>query len=422
MENTAQAGAQSQSSGFDQDSFLFMSAKNSSNFEIFQTSIKNGHPDQAVTLVKEKQNEILGTFQLTTDGIYFTSTQNGVDCKLYVLKGGIESEIQLPTISGYITISTKGPDYPDVWISTMGWLNDLIRYKYNKYRFEEENLSDKAKYPEFDHFIIKELLVPSHDGTEVPLSIIHKKDIQLNGQHPTLLSGYGAYGISYSPRFSPSILTWVEEGGILCFAHVRGGGEKGDQWYQAGKKTTKPNTWKDLIACTEYMIHQGYTSKRKTAIYSGSAGGILVGRAMTERPDLFAVVISRVGVMNALRQEEMPSGPSNAKEFGTSKDPIECKALIEMDAYLHIKKDTKYPATLITAGMNDPRVAAWQPGKFAAKLQRLNCSNKPIIFKVDYESGHGKNNTKSKNLEQWANIFSFALWQTGQVKYRLSTE
>jgi prolyl oligopeptidase len=256
---------------------------------------------------------------------------------------------------------------------------------------------------------------------EIPLSvIIHKKNISLKGKHPTLLYGYGNYGISIQPFFSPTWLTWVEEGGVLCIAHVRGGGEKGDAWYQAGTKAEKPNSWKDLISCTEYMIREGYTSKDKTIIYGGSAGGIVIGRAMTESPDLFAVAIADVGIMNALRFEHTPNGPNNTKEFGTSRDSAECMALLEMDAYLHIKSGTPYPATLITTGMNDPRVIAWQPGKFAAKLQTENASDRPIIFFVDYESGHGQDDTKLKDFEQKANIFSFAFWQTGNSKYLFS--
>ena len=407
---------------FEGDTFIFLSAKKSSNFQIVRISLVDPDWDNPTILVDEKKEEVIGDFRLTSEGIYYTTTRNGVEAKLYRLKEGNERQIKLPKASGRLNISTKGPGFPDLWVYTMGWLNDFIRYKYNAStnEFIEENLAPKANYPEFDDFVVKELLVPSYDGEEVPISIIHKKKIALNGKHPTLLYGYGSYGFPIRPFFSPAWLTWVEEGGVWCIAHVRGGDEKGDQWYNAGKKTTKPNTWKDMIACTEYMINEGYTSKEQTVIYSASAGGILIGRAMTERPDLFSVAIAGVGVMNTLRMEHTPNGPNSAKEFGSSKDSIECVALIEMDSYLHIQKDTKYPATLITAGMKDPRVIPWQPGKFAAKLQAENGSDKPIIFSVDFESGHGFFNTRLKNFEQMANVFSFAFWQTGHPKYSLN--
>jgi prolyl oligopeptidase len=231
--------------------------------------------------------------------------------------------------------------------------------------------------------------------------------------------GYGAYGISMTPYFSPISLLPVYEGGIYAVAHVRGGGELGDNWYRAGFKTTKPNTWKDLIACAEYLVNEKYTSPKKIAINSASAGGILIGRAMTERPDLFAAAIPEVGCMNAIRMEESPNGPVNIPEFGTVKDSVEFMALMEMDAYYHLKKGVKYPATLVTAGMNDPRVIAWDPAKFAARLQATNSSDKPILFLADYAAGHGIGDTKTKSFQSLADVFSFALWQTGHPKFQL---
>jgi prolyl oligopeptidase len=161
------------------------------------------------------------------------------------------------------------------------------------------------------------------------------------------------------------------------------------------------------------LVAEKYTVPQKIAINSGSAGGILVGRAMTERPDLFAVAIPEVGCLNAVRMEEEPSGPNNIPEFGTVKDSVEFKALLEMDSYHHIKQGEKFPAALITAGMNDPRVIAWQPGKFAARLQAANKSDKPILFLTDFSAGHGIGNTKIKDFESLADVLSFAFWQTG---------
>ena len=267
--------------------------------------------------------------------------------------------------------------------------------------------------------IVEELMIPSHDGVKVPLSLIYNKGIKKTGNNPVFLIGYGAYGGSITPGFSPNLLLWTYEGGILAIPHVRGGGELGDAWYKSGYKTTKPNTWKDLIACAEYLVKEKYTSPKKIAINSESAGGILIGRAMTERPDLFAVAIPQVGCLNTVRAEESPNGPVNVPEFGTVKDSVECMALIEMDSYLHIKDGDKYPSTLITAGINDPRVIAWQPAKFAARLEAANKSGKPVLFLVDYEAGHGIGNTKTKNFEELADVFSFALWQTGHPDFKI---
>jgi prolyl oligopeptidase len=263
-------------------------------------------------------------------------------------------------------------------------------------------------------------MVPSHDGVKVPLTLIYKKGTKRDANNPLLMLGYGAYGNSISPVFSISFLTWTGTGGVMAIAHVRGGGELGENWHRGGFKTTKPNTWKDLISCAEYLINTKYTSAKKLAIIGGSGGGILIGRAMTERPDLFAVAIPFVGVMNPIRIEEFSNGPGNEAEFGNPKDSTEWKALLEMDAYLHLKKGQKYPATLVTAGMNDPFVAAWQPAKFAASLQADNASGKPILFWTDFEAGHATiGMTRSRAAETWADYCSFALWQTGHPDFQV---
>jgi prolyl oligopeptidase len=210
----------------------------------------------------------------------------------------------------------------------------------------------------------------------------------------------------------------VNKGGIFAVAHVRGGGEKGDNWYKGGFKSTKPNTWKDFIACTEYLIENKYTSPTKMVSYSGSAGGICVGRAMTERPDLYAACIVKVGEFNTLRSEFGASGKNNIKEFGTIKDSIDFRALLEMDSYYHIKKGTNYPAVYLTSGLNDTRVSTWQPAKFAARLLENTSSKKPILLSVDFESGHGFEADNDKKNEELNKIITFALWQTGHPDYQ----
>ena len=204
---------------------------------------------------------------------------------------------------------------------------------------------------------------------------------------------------------------------FLAIAHVRGGGEKGNSWYEGGKKITKPNTWKDMISCTEYMIEKKYTSEKKTVVQGSSAGGIMVGRSITERPDLFAVAIARVGSLNTLRSEDAPNGDNNVKEFGSYKNPEECLALLEMDSYTKIREGVNYPATIITAGLNDPRIVAWSPGKFAARLQERNTSNNPVLFYVQTNRGHGIGAGKWDSLKEVANLYAFAYWQVGHDKF-----
>ena len=175
---------------------------------------------------------------------------------------------------------------------------------------------------------------------------------------------------------------------VLAFAHVRGGSEKGEAWYKAGYKTTKPNTWKDFISCAEYLVAKGYTSPSKLACTGRSAGGILISRAITDRPDLFGAALCNVGCANAMRMEFTPNGPPNIPEFGTVKDPVECQALYEMDGVQHVRPGVKYPAVLGVAGWNDPRVVPWETGKFIAALQGATTSGRPVLMKVNYDNGH----------------------------------
>lgn len=392
--------------------------KNAPNFRILKTSLINPDLSKAEVIVEEEPNRILTRYTLTKDALYYVLSKNGVQENLYRLPLGSKNpiELELPFSAGTIGIMRKGIKFNDVWVYLMGWTSEYQRYKYqsDKNEFKLENLSSVAEYPEYKDLIVEELMVPSHDGVEVPLSIIYKKGLVKNGNNPVLISGYGSYGYSSIPRFYPRRLIWALKGGISVITHVRGGGELGDKWHKAGYKATKPNTWKDLISCTEYLIKKNYTSSSKIAIIGGSAGGILVGRAMTERPDLFAAAIPLVGCMNTVRMEESPNGPVNATEFGTVKDSVECMALLEMDAFHHLVDGEKYPATLVTAGMNDPRVIAWEPAKFAARLQKANASENQILFWADYDAGHGIGDSKTKQIESIADILSFALWQTSK--------
>lgn len=406
----------------DSKNFYVRSTKDAPNYKILKTPIDKPDMNNAEVLVAEKDGEVIRDFVITSDSYYYTTMKNGVEVKVYVSdKNGKDfKELTLPYAAGRVSISNKDVNHDDIWISMSGWTQDNHRYKYSKSKgtFGDETLSFNAKYPEFEDLVVEEIMIPSHDGVMVPVSIVYRESLVRDGDNSLMLYGYGSYGNEIRPFFWPVFLSWVDEGGVFVVSHVRGGGELGDQWHKAGFKSTKPNTWKDFIATAEYLHENKYSSPEKTAIFGGSAGGILVGRAMTDRPDLFAVAIPSVGCMNPVRMENSPNGPVNAPEFGTVTIEEEFKALYEMDTYLHIQDGVKYPATMATAGMNDPRVIAWQPGKFAARLQAANASDNPILFRVDYESGHGIGDSKSKTFEEFADIFGFAFWQTGHPSYQ----
>ena len=402
----------------DNESVLFLSGIDASVNKLCKTNISNPNFKNPEVLVSEKKGEALKSYRFIKDGIYYTTTKNGVEAKLYSYKNGKDESIKLPYPSGTLNLQSNSRESANLWITCSGWANEEQRFLYNSKdnSFKPENLTPIIEYPEFKDIIVNEILVKARDGEEIPVSLIYHKNIKKDGRNPLLIDSYGSYGISNSPSFSKTFLLWVNQGGMVAVAHVRGGGEKGDKWHKAGFKETKPNTWRDLIDCTEYLIKEKYTSKDKIAIWGTSAGGITVGRAMTERPDLFKAVIAEVGVMNPLRDETTPN--AQPKEFGTIKDSKEFKALLEMDAYQHIEKNVKYPATFITGGINDQRVIVWEPTKFAAKLMADNISKNPVLLKIDYDGGHAGNVPIAQRYANLSDMFAFALWQLGHPDYQ----
>jgi prolyl oligopeptidase len=264
----------------------------------------------------------------------------------------------------------------------------------------------------------EEVKVKSWDGVMVPLSIVYKRGLKMDGSNPALMRGYGAYGITLDPSFNPMFLAWLERGGVYAVAHPRGGGDYGDDWHLWGQKLTKPNTWRDFIACAEYLISHQFTSAAKLAGEGTSAGGITIGRSFAERPDLFAAALDRVGVSNALRAEFSPNGPPNIPEFGSVKTQWGFEDLYAMDAYVHVRNGVRYPAVLLTTGYNDPRVPSWQAGKMAARLQAATASGKPVLLRVEYAAGHGMGSTKTQIEDEFADEWSFLLWQFGVPGYQ----
>jgi prolyl oligopeptidase len=262
------------------------------------------------------------------------------------------------------------------------------------------------------------LYAPAHDGTKIPVTLIYKKTTQLNGNNPTLLVGYGSYGSSLAPTFDPMRLAWLERGGVYALAHLRGGGEYGKAWHEEGQKAKKINTILDFIAVSEFLVRYGFTSPKRLAIMGTSAGGIPAGGALVRKPELFAAVVGRVPVMDMLRIEFAQNGPANIPEFGSIATAPGFEALHVMSSYHHVKDATAYPAVLLTAGMNDPRVDPWQPGKMAARLQAASTSGKPVLLRVDYAAGHGRGTQRTQREEELADIYSFLLWQFGDPKFQ----
>lgn len=275
--------------------------------------------------------------------------------------------------------------------------------------------------PGLPEVVVTEVQVESHDGVKVPMTILHRKGLALDGRNPVLLDGYASYGFSTSAFFSTQTMAWIERGGVAAFINPRGSGVHGDEWHRAGFKTTKPNTWKDGIAGAKYLIAKGYGSPKTMGVTGTSAGGIFVGRAVTEAPELFAAAIFDVGVMDTVRVEESANGITNISEFGTVKDPAEFKALLAMSTYHAIQDGTAYPGVMLVHGMNDPRVDVWQSGKAAARLQAAQAGlpeARPTLLRLDAQAGHGMGSTHTQRQAMAADIQSFLLWQMGKLGLR----
>ncbi len=274
---------------------------------------------------------------------------------------------------------------------------------------QKELLSTESEYHDFADIISEQVMVSSHDGIEVPMSLVYKKGIKKNSDNEVFIFVYGAYGESLSPFFSPIFLDWAAQGGILAFPHVRGGGEKGKEWHEQGMKNLKYNSWKDLIACTEALIDMNLTKEGLISLYTNSAGGVTAAMAVNERPDLYSSFIAEVPRLNPFGLESSNTASSTSYlEYGTVKDSAEYVGLIKMDPYLNIKPNTNYPATLIMPSYNDDRIPLWDNGKYIAKLQKYNTANTAILMDIDYDSGHETFGDYNETIRLYSKIFSFA--------------
>ena len=391
------------------------------NYKLVETNLKNPNWATAKIIGPEKKDQTLESFSRCKDFLLLNYS-DGINNHFYKynLKTQATTEVELPFIGnayGYC-IDTKTNDFI---VGISSWNKPFTEFSYNALLniFVPSSFNKPAVYPDaYKNLVVEEVEVKGHDGVLIPLSIVYRKGLKKDGSNVCLMDSYGAYGISMSPWFSLMENSLAVRGVVLAFPHVRGGSEKGQDWYKAGYKTTKPNTWKDFISCGEYLVANGYTSPKKLAGTGTSAGGILITRAITERPDLFAAAICNVGCANTMRGEFSSNGPVNIPEFGTVIIEEECKALYEMDGMQHVKDGVNYPAVICVGGWNDPRVVAWQPGKFAAAVQNATASGKPVLMKVNYDNGHYTED-KDVTYANFADQFSFVLWQCGHPDFQL---
>ena len=386
-----------------------LSHKDAPTFKVLSLPFE-GSLASARTLIPARPGRVVESIHAAADGLYVVAREGLAGLVLHVDAHGAVSSLALP-FAGIVDEVATDPTRPGAIVALVGWVHPHVHYRYDPAHGSFADLHLDSG-PPFDasRYQAQELSAAAADGTAVPLSVITPRGAPQ--PRPMLLDAYGAYGISTLPFFSPRVVSLVDAGGSYAECHVRGGGELGETWRLGGKDANKPNSWRDFIACAETLIKNGYTTADLLTIQGTSAGGITVGRAATERPELFAGAIGRVGDLDALRSETMPSGPANIPEFGSFKDEQGFKNLLAMDAYQHVRNDTRYPAFLLTTGLNDPRVEPWEPVKMAARLMEVE-HHQPVLLRVEDAAGHGLGSTKGTRDAEEADIAAFVFWRAG---------
>jgi len=393
----------------------FVTNRNAPNQKIVTVDAKNPGHENWEDFIPETENVLSPN---TGGGYFFAEYMVDAISKVYQYDydGKQVREVQLPGLGSASGFGGKKED-KEFYFSFTNYNTPGSSYKYNV------ETGDYEQYwkPEIDFnpadYESTQVFYPSKDGTKIPMIITHKKGVELNGKNPTILYGYGGFNISLTPSFSIVNPVWMEQGGIYAVPNLRGGGEYGKQWHDAGIKTKKQNVFDDFIAAAEYLIDNKYTSKEYLAIRGGSNGGLLVGATMTQRPDLMQVALPAVGVLDMLRYHTFTSGAGWAYDYGTSEDDAEMFNYIKGYSPVHnVKAGTSYPATLVTTGDHDDRVVPAHSFKFAAELQEKQTGNNPTLIRIETNAGHGAGTPVSKTIEQYADIYGFTLYNMGFEK------
>jgi prolyl oligopeptidase len=386
--------------------------RNAPNKKIVTVDAKNPQQENWVDLIPETENVLSPN---TGGGYIFTEYMVDAISKVYQYDydGKLVREVQLPGLGSASGFGGEKED-KEFYFSFTNYNTPGSTYKYDV----ESGKYELYWKPEIDFnpedYESKQVFYLSKDGTKIPMIITYKKGLELNGKNPTILYGYGGFNVSLTPSFSITNAVWMEQGGIYAVPNLRGGGEYGKKWHDAGIKTKKQNVFDDFIAAAEYLIANKYTSKKYLAIRGGSNGGLLVGATMTQRPDLMQVALPAVGVMDMLRYHTFTAGAGWAYDYGTSEDSNEMFEYLKGYSPVHnVKVGTAYPATLITTGDHDDRVVPAHSFKFAAELQEKQEGNNPTLIRIETNAGHGAGTPVSKTIEQYADIFGFTLFNMG---------
>lgn len=386
--------------------------RNAPNKKVVTVDASSPGPENWKDLIKETQNVL----RASTGGGYLFANymEDAVSAiKQYTYQGALVREVALPGVGSVGGFGAKKQE-TNLYYSFTNYLTPGSVYSFNI----ATGVSKLYKKPNIDfnsqEYQSKQIFYTSKDGTQVPMIITHKKGMVLDGTNPTILYGYGGFNISLTPSFSITNAVWMEQGGVYAVANLRGGGEYGKKWHDAGTKLQKQNVFDDFIAAAEYLIAEKYTSSDFLAIRGGSNGGLLVGATMTQRPDLIKVALPAVGVLDMLRYHTFTAGAGWAYDYGTSQDSKEMFEYLKAYSPVHnVTPGTKYPATMVTTGDHDDRVVPAHSFKFAAQLQEKQGGQAPVLIRIETDAGHGAGTPVSKTIAQYADIYGFTLYNMG---------
>ncbi|HEU5100477.1 MAG TPA: prolyl oligopeptidase family serine peptidase, partial [Roseiflexaceae bacterium] len=369
---------------------------------------------QARTVAPERDVTIEGITAADTL-LYVIELDGGPSqVRVYGLAGNAQGLLPLPPMSAVRQVLVLGGD--EVLIQSSSFTEPPAWFRFRPEEEQPERTALRTTTPaDFGDVEVLREFATSRDGTRVPLNIMRRKGIALNGDSPTILRGYGGFGISSSPSFDPGRSLWLDQGGVYVIANLRGGGEYGEEWHRAGNLTNKQNVFDDFIAVAEYLIRAGYTRPERLAIMGRSNGGLLMGAALTQRPDLFRAVVTCVGIYDMLRLELDPNGAFNVTEFGTVADPAQFVALYAYSPYHRVADGTAYPAVLLLTGDNDGRANPAHTRKMAARLQAATSSGRPVLLRTSASAGHGIGTSLNERIAEDTDVYAFLFDQLGMT-------
>ena len=388
------------------------------NRRLLRVSLKNPGLAHAQVLVPEDPDASVQSFAVTRDAIYIVYLSGGRARLRKLVRGASQPAVMRLPYEGWTPYLVTDPLQSDWYLPLVTWTRPMRIFRASAKGFEDTGLGETSP-ADYSNIAAQEVEVAAEDGEKVPLTILAKKGLVRDGSHPAILNAYGGYGFSLLPAFNGPLLAWLERGGVYAYAHVRGGGEKGYRWHVAGKGKNKPRGIKDFHACAEYLAKDGWTSAGRLAATGSSAGGVLIGRAITERPELFGAAVIHVGMLNALRYLQGNNGANQTAELEATPSTLDgFKTLLAMDAYQNIKPDVTYPAVMAAVGANDQRVSPWASAKFIARLQASSPNGRPALLRVETDAGHGFGSTRDQSAAENADAWSFVLWQVGDPEFQ----